>query len=216
MLWQKNRCFVVDFDKITLPLIYKNNLLMIQQLQTLGYWTLMVLFLSTTPAWAQKAGKTKDNKEPKRVKVAKSGNSIEAIKMQLSSKTREEKNTMDRCPLHNKRMPLSDNYRADASDYTPGDDYPFAYQLNYRRYCNACTRVMDKEAKNMKKEDQEQRKGEVTFDRCEVHNAPLKGNPDYNNKDVEDNPSSDMPHARQYQFKNYCKICTKVYKIQVD
>jgi len=175
-------------------------------------WTLVALLLSTAPTWAQK--NKPNNKEPKRVKVAKSGNSAAAIKVQLSSKTREEKNTMDRCPLHNRRLPLSDNYRADASDYTPGDNYPFAYQLNYRRYCPVCTRVMDKEARTEEKEDKEQMKGEATFERCAVHNSPLKGNPDYNNKDFEEQPDGRMPHARQYRFKNYCKVCTKVHKIE--
>lgn len=187
---------------------------MIQRILTLSCWTLLALLLSTAPSWAQKEKNDKTEKEPQRVRVAKSGNSEAAIKVQLSSKTREEKNTMDRCPLHNKRMPLSDNYRADASDYTPGDDYPFAYQLNYRRYCTACTRVMDKEAKTTEKEDQSNMKGEATFERCEVHNAALKGNPDYDSKNAEESPAKDMPHARQYKFKNYCKVCTKVHQIQ--
>lgn len=182
-----------------------------QRLFTLSYWTLLALLLSTAPTWAQKAN---SKKEPKRVKVAKSGNSAAAIKVQLSSKTREEKNTMDRCSLHNRRMPLSDNYRADASDYTPGENYPFAYQLNYRRYCPVCTRTMDKEAKDEEKEDKAQMKGEATFERCAIHNIALKGNPDYDSKNFEAQPDSRMPHARQYRFKNYCKVCTKVHKIE--
>lgn len=172
-----------------------------------------MLLLSTAPTWAQKA-KPNKKKEPKRVKVTKSGNSPAAIKMQLSSKTREEKNTMDRCPLHNRRLPLSDNYRADASDYTPGDNYPFAYQLNYRRYCPVCTRIMDKEAKAEEKEAKEQMKGEATFGRCPLHNVQLKGNPDYDSKNFEAQPDERMPHARQYRFKNYCKVCTKIHKIE--
>jgi len=76
-----------------------------------------------------------------------------------------------------------------------------------------CTRVMDKEAKQEEKEDRNQMKGEVTFERCELHNAPLKGNPDYDSKNPEKNPSPDTPHARQNKFKTCCKVCTKVYKI---
>lgn len=172
---------------------------------------LMILFVHVNQSWAQKG---KKQKEPKKVKVAKGGNSTAAIMVQLSSTTREEKNTMNRCPLHKRRMGLSDNYRADASDYTPGDNYPFAYQLNYRRYCRVCTRIMTKEAKNFEKEDKEANKGSVTFERCELHATPLKGNPDQDKTDYEKNPSADMPHAKQYLFKYYCKVCTKVYKIQ--
>lgn len=173
----------------------------------------LLFFVATsTTIVAQKNGQ-KETK-PKKVKVAKNGNSAAAITVQLSGMTREEKNTMSRCPLHNKHMSLSDNYRADASDYTPGDDYPFAYQLNYRRYCPVCTKTMEKEAKNFEEEDRAVNEGLQTFDRCPVHNSPLKGNPEQDKVDYEKNPSSDMPHAKQYLFKYYCKTCTKVYKIQ--
>ncbi|MGH1335079.1 MAG: hypothetical protein ACRBFS_03050 [Aureispira sp.] len=183
----------------------------VKQLPLLCLLVFMTLLVNTNQAWAQKE---KKQKEPKKVKVAKGGNSTAAIMVQLSSTTREEKNTMDRCPLHNKRMSLSDNYRADASDYTPGDEYPFAYQLNYRRYCAVCTRVMTKEAKSFEEEDKAENKGDVTFERCELHGTPLKGNTDQNKTDFEKNPSADMPHAKQYLFKTYCKVCTKVHKIQ--
>lgn len=150
----------------------------------------------------------------KKVKAAKKGNSMAAIIVQVSGMTREEKNTMSNCPLHSKRMTLSDNYRADASDYTPGDEYPFAYQLNYRRYCTVCTRVMSKEAKMIAIEDENINKGKGTFERCGLHNSPLKGNTLQDKVDYEKNPSADMPHAKQYLFKNYCTVCTKIYKIQ--
>ena len=170
---------------------------------------LLLFFVATSATVvAQKSAK------PKKAKVAKNGNSTEAIKIQLSGMTREEKNTMSRCPLHNKHMSLSDNYRADASNYTPGDDYPFAYQLNYRRYCPVCTKVMEKEAKEFEEEDKEENENVQTFERCPVHNSPLKGNTEQNKIDYEKDPSPDTPHAKQYLFKYYCKTCTKVFKIQ--
>jgi len=172
---------------------------------------LLLFFVATSASVvAQKSG----NNNTKKTKVAKNGNSAAAITVQLSGMTREEKNTMSRCPLHNRRMSLSDNYRADASDYTPGDEYPFAYQLNYRRYCPVCTKVMEKEAKSFEKEDEEVMEGAQSFERCPVHNSPLKGNSEQNKVDYEKNPSSDTPHAKQYLFKYYCKTCTKVFKIQ--
>ncbi len=184
----------------------------IKRLLLLCLLVTMTLLGTTNQASAQKE---KKEKEPKKVKVAKgSGNSVAAIMVQLSSTTREEKNTMDRCPLHNRHMSLSDNYRADASDYTPGEEYPFAYQLNYRRYCNVCTRIMAKEAKAFEEEDKEANKEKATFERCELHATALKGNPDHSKNDYEKNPSPEMPHAKQYLFKNYCKVCTKVYKIK--
>jgi len=127
----------------------------------------------------------------------------------VSKMSREEKNTITECPLHNqtKEMPLSDNYRANASDYTTSYEYPFAYQLNYRRYCRVCTKIMSK--------DSGQKMPVIpkgTFQRCPAHNASLKGNPDYNNIIYERNPSANTPHARQYSFKYYCKTCTKIVK----
>lgn len=184
----------------------------IKQLLCLCLLVSMTLLGTSHQALAQKG---KKEKEPKKVKVAKGGgNSIAAIMVQLSSTTREEKNTMDRCPLHNRHMSLSDNYRANASDYTPGDEYPFAYQLNYRRYCPVCTRIMTKEAKDFEEEEKTASKEKVTFERCQLHATALKGNPDHNKTDYEKNPSAEMPHAKQYLFKSYCKVCTKVHKIQ--
>ncbi len=126
------------------------------------------------------------------------------------NKPREEKNTMSICPLHGngtKEMILSDNYRAGASDYTTCDEYPFAYQLNYRRYCKVCTKIMAKEAgENMPSMQM------ATFDRCELHNSPLKGNPDYNGMNMDKNTAPNAPHARQYNFRTYCRICTKIEK----
>ena len=180
-------------------------------------WLFAFLCLLTTSntLWAQKG---KDAKAPKdkKVKPAMKGNSSAAIAVQLSGMTREEKNTMSHCPLHNKHMSLSDNYRADASDFRQSDDYPFAYQLNYRRYCNVCTKVLEKEEKGFQEEERRANKGKGTFERCPVHNVGLVSNPDYNKVDYEKSPSADMPHARQYLFKNYCKTCTKIHKIQGD
>lgn len=129
----------------------------------------------------------------------------------VSKMSREEKNTMNECPLHNsnREMPLSDNYRANASDYTTCYEYPFAYQLNYRRYCRVCTRIMAKESGSRMPKI-----ARATFERCPVHNAPLKGNPDYDRIQYERDPEVETPHARQYLFKYYCKSCTKIVKAQ--
>lgn len=129
----------------------------------------------------------------------------------VSKMTREEKNTVTECPLHNKgkEMPLSDNYRANASDYTTCYEYPFAYQLNYRRYCKVCTKIMSKESGDSKS-PVSSNKG--TFERCSIHNTGLKSNPDYDNTMYERNPNPNTPHAKQYWFKNYCKTCTKIVK----
>jgi|VirMetMinimDraft_7_1064189.scaffolds.fasta_scaffold47828_2 hypothetical protein len=127
----------------------------------------------------------------------------------VSKMSREEKNTITECPLHsqNKEMALSDNYRANASDYTTCYEYPFAYQLNYRRFCRICTKIMSKDSGQ---------KMPVTpkgsFERCSAHNTPLKGNPDYDNTMYEKRPSTNTPHARQYSFKYYCNTCTKIVK----
>ena len=131
----------------------------------------------------------------------------------VSKLSREEKNTMTTCPLHNttKEMPLSDNYRANASDYTTCYEYPFAYQLNYRRYCRVCTRIM---AKDSDTQMPRIAKASATFQRCEIHNSTLKGNPDYDRIRYERNPIDDAPHARQYLYKYYCKTCTKIVKVQ--
>lgn len=129
----------------------------------------------------------------------------------VSKMSREEKNTITECPLHNKgkEMLLSDNYRANASDYTTCYEYPFAYQLNYRRYCRVCTKIMSKESGESMPVIS---KG--TFERCSIHNTGLKSNPDYDKTMYERNPNSDTPHAKQYWFKYYCKTCTKIVKAQ--
>jgi len=131
----------------------------------------------------------------------------------VSKLSREEKNTMASCPLHNtsREMPLSDNYRANASDYTTCYEYPFAYQLNYRRYCKVCTRIMSKESNTQLPRIS---RSSATFQRCEVHNTPLKGNPDYSRVQYEREPAGGSPHARQYLYKYFCKTCTKVVKQQ--
>lgn len=176
-------------------------------------FVLVCLVTNFNPLFAQGGEDAKANSpKPEKVKPVKNSNA--AVIAQISSMTREEKNTMSNCPLHSKRMSLSDNYRADASDYNPGDEYPFAYQLNYRRYCTSCTRIMDREARTFEAKDRAVNEGRETFERCAIHNSSLKGNPDQDKVDYEKNPAADTPHARQYLFKNYCKICTKIYKIQ--
>ncbi|MDC0230815.1 hypothetical protein OAK19_02525 [Aureispira] len=89
-------------------------------------------------------GTTKLTKE-KKAKAAKDGNAKATNIAHVSGLNRDEKNKMVKCPIHNKHMVLSDNFLANGSEYTSGDNYPLAYQLNYRRYCNVCTRIMKKE-----------------------------------------------------------------------
>ncbi|BDS15298.1 hypothetical protein [Aureispira anguillae] len=175
--------------------------------------TLIGLMANTNLLTAQKAAK---KEKPAKAQTSKKRNSAAAIAVQLSSMTREEKNTMAHCPLHNKHMSLSDNYRADASDFRQSDDYPFAYQLNYRRYCHVCTKVLDKEVKAFDAEEKAANNADgATFERCPVHNAALLKNSDYSKIDYEKSPQTEIPHAKQYLFKNYCKTCTKIYKIQL-
>ena len=168
----------------------------------------------------KKVRKKKEPKEPKekkekRVKPSKHSESPEALSARLSTMDRDEKNSVANCPLHNRHMSLSDNYRADASEYEPGEHYPFAYQLNYRRYCNACTRIMAKEAKVTAAEVDEFNKHRAVYERCDLHNDKLLHNPDQDKVDYERSPAADMPHAKQYLLKDYCNTCTKVYKIQM-
>ena len=177
-------------------------------------WLFLFIFLmvSTNPLTAQKDNSNKKPNKVQKVKAANHGNSVATIVAQISEMDREEKNTLSRCPLHSKHMSLSDNYRADESDYTSGDHYPFAYQLNYRRYCQACTRVMEKESKIKPLSVVGEVPMQVT---CEVHNSPLLINSNIDKVDYEHNPAADMPHAKQYLLKKYCKVCTKIYQIQV-
>jgi len=178
----------------------------------INYIAILLFFVvSATPSMAQD---NKNNKEAKVKPISRKVNSKEAIVAQLSGMTREDKNSLSTCPLHNKSMKLSDNYRADGSKFEPGDNYPFAYQLNYRRYCPVCTRVMSKEGADVVQEEAaEKTKGGVL--KCKVHKKKLQSNPAYNPDDYETNPNkTEMPHARQYRFARYCKICSKVYKIQ--
>lgn len=139
-----------------------------------------------------------------------------AIMAAIGSMSREDKNTMTKCPVHSKNMPLSDNYRADASDFRRCDDYPFAHQLNYRRYCNACTKILAKEVTS--EENKNKVKGdEGTFDRCELHNKTLYTNSRFDSGNYEKAPNlEETPHAKQYKFRKYCKVCTKVHKIQAS
>lgn len=146
--------------------------------------------------------------EEAKAKAAKDGNSAATIAAQVSSLNREEKNAMIRCPLHNKHMSISDNYRANASDYTESDNYPFAYQLNYRRYCTKCTKIMQREAHIFDVEPG------MIAEKCILHNQILKNNSDWDKFEKEENPSVEMPHAKQYLQQYYCTVCTKVYKIQ--
>lgn len=146
--------------------------------------------------------KSGDKKTPKAEKVAETtGNDYSGL-------TREEKNTMTVCPEHGKRMSLSDNYRANASDAHESGGHPFAKQLNYRRACTACTKAMIKEEKEAKKK-QNPNAGKATFERCIVHNQTLYISQEYSAMNYEKFPDENTPNAQQYKFKTYCKSCTK-------
>jgi hypothetical protein len=132
------------------------------------------------------------------------------VETDYSGLTREEKNTMTVCPQHGKRMSLSDNYRANASDYHESDGYPFARQLNYRRACDHCTKAMTREEKIAKKKTQ-LHKGEATFERCPLHNESLIISENYHALDYEKYPSADTPNAKAYKFKTYCPTCSKLH-----
>ena len=130
---------------------------------------------------------------------------------ELDKLSREEKNTMTRCPLHNKHMNLSDNYRANASDFQQSQNYPFAYQLQYRRYCTSCTKLLTVEYNRYQRENR-RNADKPTFERCEPHSEGLFVNGDYEPTGYMDKPNVGIPHAKQYKNKFYCKTCTKLYK----
>lgn len=157
----------------------------------------------------------KDGKgKPEEPASAKSNNEVsEKVLANLENMTREEKNTMTICPMHGTKMSLSDNYRANASDYRQSGNFPFAYQLNYRRHCPKCTASLEAEDKAIEKENQ-RNANEATFERCATHNESMFVNGDHRPIDYEKNPSQDCPNAAQYGFKTYCKTCTKIHKIQ--
>lgn len=136
-------------------------------------------------------------------------------KQAIANLSREEKNTMAKCPLHSKKMKLSDNYRANASDYRQSEDYPFAYQLNYRRYCKVCTKTLNKEEKFFSKQERSQG-GKATMERCIVHNQFMKTNPEFSsvNSTGDSDREQDVRNAKQYKGRYYCKTCSKIYSIR--
>lgn len=131
-----------------------------------------------------------------------------SVSNKIGSLSREEKNEMITCPLHHKHMSISDNFRAGASDFTESDHYPFAYQLNYRRYCSKCTKIMQKEAHIFDIEPG------MVAEKCILHNKLLKLNPDWQKYENDNKPAYSTPHAKQYLHQYYCPICTKVHKIE--
>ena len=139
----------------------------------------------------------------------------DAKKQAIANLSREEKNTMAKCPLHNKKMKLSDNYRANASDFRRSDDYPFAYQLNYRRYCPVCTKTLNKEEKFFTKQERS-RGGKATMERCAIHNQFMKTNPEFSSvNSVSDRKrEQDIINAKQYKSRYYCKTCSKIHSIR--
>ncbi len=133
----------------------------------------------------------------------------------IANLSREEKNTMNECPLHRKKMKLSDNYRANASDFRQSDDYPFAYQLNYRRYCTKCTKILDKEERSFAKQERS-RGNKATMERCPLHNQFMKTNPEFSSvNSVSDRErDEDIINAKQYKGRYYCKTCSKLHSIR--
>lgn len=147
-----------------------------------------------------------------KVKPAPKENKQTVIISQLDKMSRDEKNTLSKCPLHRKQMSISDNFEADVSSNPPVVNYPFAYQLNYRRYCDACTRIQKRAVRLDKKQGNTESFSDS--DHCAVHKTTLANNPDYNKNDHAHKTIAEMPHAKQYRLKKYCKVCTKIYKIQ--
>ncbi len=149
--------------------------------------------------------------KPKTEKTAKAGPKVVSnTGTDYTGLSREEKNTMTKCPMHGKKMSLSDNYRSNASDYHESEGYPFARQLNYRRACSHCTKAMIKEEKAAKKL-KNKNAGEATFERCEIHNQTLYISDNYHAIDYERYPDENSPHAKQYKYKTHCAACTKAY-----
>jgi hypothetical protein len=164
----------------------------------------------TKPNKVEKNGKTTTKPKTKKELAAQKSANEEAKLAGINEMSREEKNTMVVCPLHRSRMSLSDNYRANASDFSLSEGHPFAKQLNYRRCCDKCTKVMIKEERMAQKAQKQKDKG-ATFQRCEIHNVSLELSGDYSATSYEKFPDSETPHAKQYKFKTYCKTCSKIH-----
>lgn len=180
---------------------------------------LLCFILCNTDSFAQKpkdkdpkGNKTTTAKPKTKKEIAATKAANEEAKLAgINEMSREEKNTMVVCPVHRKRMSLSDNYRANASDFSLSEGHPFAKQLNYRRCCDKCTKVMIKEEREALKAQKQKDKG-ATFQRCELHNVPLQLSGDYSATSYEKFPDTETPHAKQYKFKTYCKTCTKMHE----
>lgn len=158
-----------------------------------------------------KGGASKNGGDKNGAPAAKADKTIVKTTANYTEMSREEKNGIDVCPLHGKKMPLSDNYRANASDFAVSDGYPFARQLCYRRCCDKCTKAMTKEEEAAKKL-KNKHGGEPTFERCALHNQTLFISDQHNTMDYEKNPKEGIPHAKQYRFKTFCPTCTKQYE----
>lgn len=223
-----NCCTGCFYDKYNTMITYIN--LYIHSVRSIAHdsiniqqWVLLSTLIGlllggcSTTTWAQDQATSQDSL-PTRKLTKRERDYLAMVEYRktvykVSKLSREEKNTIASCPLHNsnREMPLSDSYRANASDYTTCYEYPFAYQLNYRRYCKVCTRIMSKDSNTQLPRIT---RTSATFQRCEVHNTPLKGNPDYDRIQYERNPAGTSPHARQYLYKYFCKTCTKTVKQQ--
>jgi hypothetical protein len=196
------------------------------------YWSmaLLVLFFLASASVVQAQKNNKDNKTDKGNKTQKDDkggkdkdgkktdpkakdNTKKAgpVNINIEGLSREEKNTMTRCPLHGKHMNLSDNYRANASDFQESQEYPFAKQLQYRRFCGTCTKVMKAEHRKFEQENR-RNADKPSFERCVVHNESMFVNGEYSSVNYQREINPDIPHAQQYKFKFYCKTCTKLYK----
>ncbi|MCH2042859.1 MAG: hypothetical protein MK212_01870 [Saprospiraceae bacterium] len=181
----------------------------------LGLLGILCLFCAM-PTYAQKGKdgqKDKTNKDQKNNNSAAAKANANAAKYSvLDQLTREEKNTMTDCPLHGGHMSLSDNYRANATDFRQSGAYPFAYQLNYRRSCKKCTNTLVQEERALERETKRNANA-ASFERCPIHNEALLKNGEESSMNYSRETNAETPHAQQYKFKFYCKTCTKIHKI---
>jgi hypothetical protein len=121
---------------------------------------------------------------------------------------------MSQCPLHKKHMSLSDNFLSTATNQENTADFPFAYQLHYRRYCPICTNIMEKDTKD-RALAAKKAGDKATSEKCVVHSIPLYTNPDYDSVNAikDKDRRKTAINAKQYKGRVYCKTCSKVLDI---
>lgn len=182
---------------------------------------LFTLLIATQTVTAQKKGTSKQSNKTEKAKSVKVGkrSSAAAIEAQLSGMTRADKNKMTHSPLTGKRMRLNKNYQADAEEQDGVEEFPFAAQLGYRRYCEVATRRYERAQKKNTKvtSDKGAIKNSTSSNEqthCQIYGNVLLKNPDYDPSKEIKQVDPETPNAKQYGQKNYCKACTKIYKIR--